>query len=92
MPKWNFRGRKDADATGELVAIERRGPAIFAKIATKELGSRETVHFRPRITRVGEGACMLYPGDAGYEANDPQATGARHRLLASKEGWRYERD
>lgn len=60
--------------------------------ALREFASRELVHFRPRITRLGEGACMLYPGDAGYETNDPEAAGARHRLLALKEGWRYERD
>jgi hypothetical protein len=34
---------------------------------------------------------MLYPGDAGYEANDPERTGARHRILAHADGWRYER-
>ena len=40
------------------------------------------VVFRPRICRVAGGACMLYPGDAGYEAGDPDAPGARHRLWA----------
>jgi hypothetical protein len=34
---------------------------------------------------------MLYPGDAGYEANDPARAGARHRILALPSGWRYER-
>jgi hypothetical protein len=34
---------------------------------------------------------MLYPGDAGYEANDPTRSGARHRILALASGWRYER-
>lgn len=51
----------------------------------------ELVTFRPRICRVGDGACMLYPGDAGYEALDPEAAGARHRLWALPSGWRYER-
>jgi 8-oxo-dGTP pyrophosphatase MutT (NUDIX family) len=49
------------------------------------------VTFRPRICRVDDGACMLYPGDAGYEALDPGAPGARHRLWAVPSGWRYER-
>jgi 8-oxo-dGTP pyrophosphatase MutT (NUDIX family) len=49
------------------------------------------VTFRPRICRVEDGACMLYPGDAGYDALDPQAAGARHRLWAMPSGWRYER-
>jgi 8-oxo-dGTP pyrophosphatase MutT (NUDIX family) len=49
------------------------------------------VTFRPRICRVDDGACMLYPGDAGYDALDPNAPGARHRLWAMPAGWRYER-
>lgn len=46
--------------------------------------------FRPRILRVGEGACMLYAGDAGYDARDADAPGARHRLWARPDRWRYE--
>jgi 8-oxo-dGTP pyrophosphatase MutT (NUDIX family) len=48
--------------------------------------------FRPRIVRIGEGAVMLYPGDAGYDAQDAERPGPRHRLWALAEGWRYERD
>ena len=48
------------------------------------------VTFRPRICRTPDGACMLYPGDAGYEAGDPDAPGPRHRLWALASGWRYE--
>jgi len=47
--------------------------------------------FRPRIVRLGEGAVMLYPGDAGYDATDAEQPGARHRLWALADGWRYER-
>lgn len=60
--------------------------------AEAALGPAPVVTFRPRICRLDEGACMLYPGDAGYEAGDPEAHGARHRLWALAEGWRYERD
>jgi hypothetical protein len=35
--------------------------------------------------------CILYPGDAGYEAGDPARPGPRHRLWMQKERWRYER-
>lgn len=38
------------------------------------------------------GAVALWHGDAGYEANDPDATGPRHRLWMQPEGWRLERD
>jgi hypothetical protein len=34
---------------------------------------------------------MLYPGDAGYEAGDPDLPGPRHRIQALASGWRYER-
>jgi 8-oxo-dGTP pyrophosphatase MutT (NUDIX family) len=50
------------------------------------------VTFRPRICRLEDGACMLYPGDAGYEAGEPDAPGPRHRLWTRPPRWRYERD
>ena len=59
--------------------------------AVRALASAPFVTFRPRIHRTPEGAVMLYPGDAGYDANDPDRAGARHRILAAKSGWRYER-
>jgi 8-oxo-dGTP pyrophosphatase MutT (NUDIX family) len=49
------------------------------------------ITFRPRIHRTPEHMVMLYPGDAGYEADDPSRTGPRHRILALASGWRYER-
>nr|MDJ0789820.1 NUDIX hydrolase [Myxococcota bacterium] len=62
-----------------------------AEEAHGALGEADLVTFRPRICPTPEGACMLYPGDAGYEAGDPGAAGARHRLWALEEGYRYER-
>jgi hypothetical protein len=35
---------------------------------------------------------MLYPGDAGFEARDPAASGPHHRLSTFADGWHYERD
>jgi 8-oxo-dGTP pyrophosphatase MutT (NUDIX family) len=46
--------------------------------------------FRPRIVRLEHGAVMLYPGDAGYDPVDADRPGARHRLWALADGWRYE--
>ena len=60
--------------------------------AHEVLGPAPVPEFRPRICQRPEGACMLYPGDAGYDAGDPEAPGARHRLWALPDGWRYERD
>jgi 8-oxo-dGTP pyrophosphatase MutT (NUDIX family) len=68
-----------------LAAHTRAGEAVRA------LAAAPFITFRPRIHRSPEGAVMLYPGDAGYEANDPERPGARHRILAVPSGWRYER-
>lgn len=59
--------------------------------ALRSLASAPFITFRPRLHRSPEGAVMLYPGDAGYEANDPLRPGPRHRIHALAGGWRYER-
>lgn len=59
--------------------------------ALRALASAPFITFRPRLHRSPEGAVMLYPGDAGYEANDPSREGPRHRIHALAGGWRYER-
>jgi len=59
--------------------------------ALSVLGRAETLTFRPNICRIQDGACMLYPGDVGYESGDVEASGPRHRLWASPDGYRYER-
>ncbi len=59
--------------------------------ALRALAGAPFITFRPRIHRTPEGAVMLYPGDAGYETNDPGSEGPRHRILALPGGWRYER-
>jgi 8-oxo-dGTP pyrophosphatase MutT (NUDIX family) len=47
--------------------------------------------YRPRLCLLPGGACTLYVGDAGYDANDPDVRGPRHRLWMLESGWRYER-
>jgi len=59
--------------------------------ALETLGNAPFIVFRPRIHRTPEHLVMLYPGDAGYEANDPARDGARHRIVGLASGWRYER-
>jgi 8-oxo-dGTP pyrophosphatase MutT (NUDIX family) len=68
-----------------LLAHARAADAVHA------LASAPFITFRPRIHRTPDGAVMLYPGDAGYETNDPNRAGPRHRILALASGWRYER-
>jgi 8-oxo-dGTP pyrophosphatase MutT (NUDIX family) len=59
--------------------------------ALRVLPARVPPAFHPRIHRIESGACMLYPGDAGYESGELEVAGARHRLWAVGEPWRYER-
>jgi 8-oxo-dGTP pyrophosphatase MutT (NUDIX family) len=59
--------------------------------AIAAMRSDEPRPFTPRICNIEGGACSLYEGDAGWEVNDPDATGARHRLWLLDSGWRYER-
>jgi 8-oxo-dGTP pyrophosphatase MutT (NUDIX family) len=44
-----------------------------------------------RFARVTGGMVAMYHGDAGYESNDPDQSGGRHRLWMLESGWRYER-
>jgi 8-oxo-dGTP pyrophosphatase MutT (NUDIX family) len=59
--------------------------------AARALASAETITFRPRIHPIEGGACILYPGDSGYEARDISLPGPRHRLWTRPGGWEYER-
>ncbi len=62
-----------------------------ADSALGALRGLEPIVFRPQIHPGPEGAVILYPGDAGYDVRDPERPGARHRLWALREGYRYER-
>ena len=53
---------------------------------------RESVPaIEPRICPVEGGACMLYPGDAGYEDGAPDRPGPRNRIWSREGHLRYER-
>lgn len=97
--------RPDAALEARLRAEVRLAPPTFvtvhwllgfgsAKEAVEALGSGPLVTFRPRICSLRDGACALYPGDAGYESGDPDRPGPHHRLWLGPglEGWRYERE
>lgn len=59
--------------------------------ATEALGRGPIMTFRPRICPTPKGACILYPGDIGYETGDTESPGARHRLWSHPNGFHYER-
>jgi 8-oxo-dGTP pyrophosphatase MutT (NUDIX family) len=62
------------------------------RVALESIAARPPTVYLPRIVTGGAGAASLYPGDAGWEARDADAPGARHRLLFRDEGWRYLRE
>jgi len=65
-----------ADPAGALEALRTPSPLVF----------------RPRICPREDGACMLYPGDEGYDDLDLERPGPRHRLWAVPPRWVYERE
>ncbi|MFP6578519.1 MAG: NUDIX hydrolase [Myxococcota bacterium] len=72
-----------------VTCIEAFATAAAARTATERA---PVIHFRPQICGTDKGPCMLYPGDAGFEARDPAASGPHHRLSTFADGWHYERD
>lgn len=53
--------------------------------------ARPTPTYLPKMTYVEGGVCMLYPGDAGYETEQNNIDGDRHRFWMMSDGWRYEK-
>lgn len=74
-----------------FVTVQWLSDHTHATQAQEALGREPILTFRPRIHRSAAGPCMLYPGDAGYDAGDPDRPGPRHRVWALPGGWRYER-
>ena len=87
--------RRDAEeielAPPTWVTLHRlaRAPNVAAAIA--DARATEPEFFETHIARVEGGAAALWEGDAGYESNDADAPGPRHRLWMLPAGWRYER-
>ena len=54
-------------------------------------GSLDDVDAARAVGLGGQEAVALWHGDAGYADSDAAKPGARHRLLMSDAGWRYER-
>jgi len=74
-----------------FVTVHWLGEHARSADAARALARPELPVFRPRICPIeGEGPCILYTGDAGFEAGDPHREGPRHRLWMTPSGWRYE--
>lgn len=78
------------------------GPTYVTLTRFRELASSTDMHshlknheiqtFVPRIAKIDGGRCAIYSEDAGYEAVDMDAPGARHRLLMRGQDFDYQRD
>lgn len=73
-----------------FVSITKLSPFQTVDEALTSLRHRNPEIFFPRIQKVSDGVCCLYQGDAGYETENVDAPGTRHRLWMIKSGWRYE--
>ncbi|MBT3618937.1 MAG: NUDIX hydrolase [Porticoccaceae bacterium] len=60
-----------------------------AKSACDMLAARQSFEVTPRLCKLDGQMVCLYPGDAGYELNDPVISGARHRTLFTPNGMEY---
>jgi ADP-ribose pyrophosphatase YjhB (NUDIX family) len=87
--------RRDAEeielAPPTWVTLHRLAGYEDVAAAVADAHEREPEFFETHIARVEGGAAALWEGDAGYETNDADAPGPRHRLWMSGNGWRYER-
>jgi 8-oxo-dGTP pyrophosphatase MutT (NUDIX family) len=82
--------------------IELPAPAFVSLTKLREFGDAAAIlshlsgrpidRFVPRIVKLDDGRCALYQEDAGYDALDLQASGARHRLMMETAGWFYIKD
>lgn len=72
-----------------LTELDRCGSLAAARAFYE---AREVPYIAPRMAMQDDRICMLYQGDAGYEAVDMDAPGARHRCWLEDNFWRYECD
>jgi 8-oxo-dGTP pyrophosphatase MutT (NUDIX family) len=97
--RWFLRAAAlEAHHAGEIqlvpptyVSVDWLTPYSRAESARAAFDGQTPLVFRPCICPIENGVCMLYPGDAGYEAKDPEAPGARHRMWSLDGRFRYER-
>ena len=60
-----------------------------AELACSALAVRKPYDVMPRLCQFQDEMVCLYPGDAGYQVNDPVLPGARHRTVFTPKGMEY---
>ena len=73
------------------ITLEHLKDYTSVAAAMTDLADRPAEYFATRFASVDGGAVALYHGDAGYEDEDPDRPGPRHRLWMVGDDWRYER-
>jgi 8-oxo-dGTP pyrophosphatase MutT (NUDIX family) len=73
-----------------IVTLTELADCIDAAAAEAFYRRREVPYIAPRLATVDDKICMLYAGDAGYEATDASMPGARNRCWLEDRYWRYE--
>lgn len=56
------------------------------------LDERPARYHATKVARGGDHPVVMWHGDAGYDAGDPNAAGPRHRLTMRPDGYTYEDD
>ena len=75
------------------VSLDRLARSSTVDEALAEAEQAEVEAFVTAIAKDDDGELVaLWHGDAGYDAGDATLPGARHRLVMSSRGWRYQRD
>jgi 8-oxo-dGTP pyrophosphatase MutT (NUDIX family) len=86
-------------ATGEIalapptwVTVHQLGEHATVAAALADAAGRDPVPFFETHMARQEGRLLsMWSGDAGYDTEDPDAPGPRHRLYMDEGGWTYER-
>ncbi|MGH9025511.1 MAG: NUDIX hydrolase [Acidimicrobiia bacterium] len=74
------------------VTLHQLGEHADVAAAVAEAAARDPIpFFETHMAKVGDRLLAMWIDDAGYDAGDPEAPGARHRLYMDKGGWTYER-
>ena len=73
------------------ITLEHLAAYTTTADALAAMSSQPPEWFATRFAGVPGGAVALYHGDSGYEDENPDRPGPRHRLWMLDTGWRYER-
>lgn len=87
-----MRDKGEIDLTPPTwITLEHLARYTNVEEALTAMRAAEPEYFATRFASIEGGIICFYDGDAGYETEDPDAVGGRHRLTML-DTWVYERD